>query len=150
MLHGREVVLAHSLGGDPNQQRAALAHGGVEIPPGLKLGDTVRAPAPAEEVDDQRPEGQQVGAAHDATRGVGQSKLRGLRANLQDSILYPRCVEVRYRALADLEAFRLDKVSRVGCDLIELVLQFRHKGVLKREALKSFGGESHTQLRRLE
>ena len=130
VLHCGEVVLAHGLRGDPDEQRAALAHGTVQISPGLKLGDAVRAPAPAEEVDDQRAEGQQVGAAHDATRSVGQGKFRGLRANLQDSILYPRCVELRHRALADLEAFRLDKVSRVGRDLIELVLQFRHKGVL--------------------
>jgi hypothetical protein len=82
---------------------------------------------------------------HDATRGVGQGKLRGLRANLQDSILNPRCVEFRHSALADLEAFRLDKVSRVGRDLIELVLQFRHKGVLSGEALKSRSGESRSE-----
>ena len=29
VLHRREVVLAHSLRGDPDQQRAALAHGAV-------------------------------------------------------------------------------------------------------------------------
>ena len=96
VLHSREVVLPHGLWGDPNEQRAALAHRAVQIPPGLKLGDTVRAPAPAEEVDDQRPDRQQVRAAHDAAPSVGQGKLRGLRANLQDSILYPRCICLLY------------------------------------------------------
>ncbi len=112
---------------DANEHRAALTDGSVQIPPRLKLGDAVRAPAPTEEVDDQRPQSQQVRAVYDAARCVGQGKFRGLGANLQDSILDPRGIELRNCALANLEALGLDKVPRVGRDLVELVLQFRHK-----------------------
>jgi len=59
LLEG-EVVLAGGLGGDGDEECAALAELGVEFAPGFEFGDAVGAPAAAEEVDDQWAEGEEV------------------------------------------------------------------------------------------
>ena len=61
----------------------------------------------------------------------GSANSGAIEPNRQDSVLYPRRIEFRHRPLADLETLRLDKVPRVGRNLVELVLQFRHEAFLR-------------------
>ncbi len=56
-----EVVLAGGLGGDCDEEGAALAELRVEFAPRFELGDAVGAPAATEEVDDQWAEGEEIG-----------------------------------------------------------------------------------------
>jgi len=63
VLLGGEVGLALGFGADGDEQGAALADLAVEVAPGFKLGDAVGAPAAAEELDDQGPEGEEIAAA---------------------------------------------------------------------------------------
>ena len=129
MLHSGKVVLAHGLRGNPNEQRTPLANRAIQVSPAFKLGDAVRAPAPAEKIDDQRAQSQQIWASDDAAGGVWKGKFRSLASQQAGSFLYPCRVEFRHRAFTYLKTLGLDKVPRVGRDLVELVLQFRHKAL---------------------
>src|ERR1700678_4803941 len=108
MLYRGKVILPHSLRGDPDQQSTAFAHRSVQVSPGFQLGDAVRAPAPAEEVDHQRSQRQQITAPHNSASGVRESKFRSFRADLKNSVLGPRRIEFCHRTLADLEALWLN------------------------------------------
>lgn len=61
VLADHEVALAGSLRADGSEQRAGLAEASVEVAPSFELGDAVGAPAAAKEVEDEGPEGEQVG-----------------------------------------------------------------------------------------
>ena len=106
MLPRGKVILTHRLRRDADEQRTALAHDGIEIAPTLKLGDAVRAPAAAEEIDDQGPNGQQIGAAHHVPGGIGQGEVRGPRADRENPVLHPRRVKIGHCTLANLKPLR--------------------------------------------
>ena len=57
VLADHEVALAAGLRADGGQQRAGFAEPRIELAPGLELGDAVRAPAAAEELEDERARG---------------------------------------------------------------------------------------------
>ena len=61
-----EVVLAGELGRDGDEERAAFADGGEGLLPGFELGHAVGAPAAAEEEDDERADGEEVGGVDEA------------------------------------------------------------------------------------
>ncbi len=67
LLEG-EVVLAGGLRGDGDEECAAFADFGVEVAPGFEFGDAVRIPAAAEEVDDERAEGEEIGGVDGLVR----------------------------------------------------------------------------------
>ncbi len=111
---------------DGGEQRARLAQAGVEVAPGLELGDAVGAPAAAEEVEDERSEGEQVGGADGAAGGVVEGELGSGGADGEDFFLDAGGEELANGALADGHALGLDEVARVGGDLVELVLEGGH------------------------
>ena len=113
MLADHEVALAVGLGADGGEQSAGLAEAGIEIAPGLDFGDAVRAPAAAKEIEHQRAEGEQVGRADGAARGVREGEFGGDGADGQDSFLDAGGKELGHGALADGHALRLDEVARV-------------------------------------
>ena len=104
----------------------ALAELAVEIAPGFQLGDAVGAPAAAKELDDQRAEGEQVGAAHQAAGGVVEGELGRECADGQDAVFDAGGEELRDGALADGQALGLHQLAGVGGDLVELVLKGGH------------------------
>ena len=104
-------------------RRFALAERAVEIAPGFELGDAVGAPAAAEEFDDQRPEGEQIGRADQAAGGVFERELGGDGADGEDAVFNAGGEELGDGALADGQALGLHQVAGVGGDLVELVLQ---------------------------
>ena len=126
VLAGGEVGLALGLRGNADDQGAALAKRGVEVAPGLKLGDAVRAPATAEEIHDEGSESEQVGGADGAAGEVGQGEFGGGGADGEDAVFAAAAKELLDGALADREAFGLDQVTGLGGDFVELVLKVRH------------------------
>ena len=87
MLLEGEVVLAGGLGGDGDEECVALSELRVEVAPGFQFGDAVGVPAAAEEVDDERAEGEEVGGVDGLVReGVFESEGRCLRADLEDTV----------------------------------------------------------------
>ena len=123
MLAGHEVALARDLRADGDHEGVALAEGAVEIAPGFELGDAIGAPAAAEELDDQRAEGEQVGGADEAAGGVFEGELGSDGADGEDFLLDAGGEELGDGAFANGEAVGLDQVAGVGGDLVELVLQ---------------------------
>ena len=82
LLEG-EAVLAGGLGRDGDEESAASAEVGLELAPGLELGDAVGVPAAAEEVDDDGAEGEEIGGAdgfagEGVLEGEGRSVCPGL------------------------------------------------------------------------
>ena len=71
MVLGGEVVLAGKLGRDGDEQSAALADGGEGGLPGFELGHAVGTPAAAEEEDDERADGEEVGGVNEPVVGAG-------------------------------------------------------------------------------
>ena len=104
-------------------RRFALAERAVEVAPGFELGDAVGAPAAAKELDDQRAEGEQVGAADEAAGGVVEGELGGDGADGEDAVFDAGGEELGDGALADGQALGLHQVAGVGGDLVELVLK---------------------------
>jgi len=140
VLAGHEVALACRLRADGDHQAFVLAEGSVEIAPGFKLSDAVGAPASAEEFDDERTEGEEVGRANQAAGGVFEFELGGDGADGEDAVFNAGVEEIGDGALADGQALLLHQVAGVGGDLVELVLQGcgGHKSGPKFENLYSF------------
>ncbi len=91
LLEG-EVVLASGLGGDGDEDGASLAELRVEVAPGFEFGDAVGVPAAAEEVDDERAEGEEVGGVDGLVReSVFESEGRRLRSDRSGCGLRCRC-----------------------------------------------------------
>ena len=107
-------------------RRFALAEGAVEVAPGFELGDAVGAPAAAEELDDERAEGEQVGGADEAACGVVEFELGGGGADGEDAVFNAGGEELGDGALTDGQALLLHEVAGVGGDLVELVLESGH------------------------
>ena len=132
VLAGHEVALALGLRADGNHERFALAEGAVEVAPGFELGDAVGAPAAAEELDDQRTEGEQVFRAHQTAGSVFQGKLGGEGADGKNVLFDAGGEELGDCAFADGEAAGLDQLAGVGGDLVELVLEENHLSYSRR------------------
>jgi hypothetical protein len=126
VLGGGEVGLALRLGGDADDHGSALAEAGIEGAPGFELGDAVGAPAAAEEIDNEGAEGEEVGGANDFAGEVGQGEGGGLGSGGEDAVLDAGSEELLDRAFTDGEALRLDQVTGLGGDVVELVLEVRH------------------------
>lgn len=123
LLEG-ETILAGGLRGDGDEQGSALAKLRLQALPGFQLGDTVRTPATAEEIDDQRTEGEKVvGADRLAGSRVLEAKGRSLRTDGEQAIFDARVEEIGDSLFGDGEAFRLDQGPGVLGNAIELVLQ---------------------------
>lgn len=126
VLAGGEVGLALGLGGDADDEGAALAEAGVEVTPGFELGDAVGAPAATEEVDDEGAEGEEIGGANDFAGEVGEGEGGCLGAYGKDAVLDTGGKELFDGAFADGEAFGLDQGAGLSGDFVELVLEVRH------------------------
>ena len=123
LLEG-EVVLARGLGGDGDEECAALAELGVEVAPGFEFGDAVGVPAAAEEVDDEGAEGEEIGGVDGLFgEGVFEGEGGGLRSSLQDAVFDAGVEEVFGGLFGDGETFGLDEGAGVLGDAVELVLQ---------------------------
>ena len=129
MLLQREVVLTAVLRGDRHEERAQVAKLGVQFAPAFKFRGAVRAPAAAEELNDQRAEREQVGGV-DLLAGqrVGQREVRGQRADGQDAVFNAGGEEIRGMLLGDGEPFGLDQRAGVLGDAVEFVLQRGERG----------------------
>ena len=126
VLAGGEVALALGLRGDADDEGAAFAEGGIEVAPGFELGDAVGAPAAAEEIDDERAEGEQVGGADELPEKSGRANAGARGADGEDAVLDAGAKQFFDGALADSEALRLDQGAGLGGDLVELVLKVGH------------------------
>jgi len=126
MLAGHEVVLALGLGADGDHEGPVLADGSVEVAPCLQLRGAVRAPASAEELEDERTEGEHVGRADEAAGGVVQGEVRRGGADGEDLFFDAGGEEFGDGAFADGQALGLHEVPGVGGDLVELVLEESH------------------------
>lgn len=126
VLAGGEVGLALRLGGDADDHGAALAEAGIKGAPGFEFGDAVRAPAAAEEINDEGAEGEQIGGANDFAGEVGQGEGGGLGSDGQNAVFNAGGEELLDGAFADGEAFGLDQVPGLSGDFVELVLEVRH------------------------
>jgi len=135
LLH-EEVVLARELRRDGDEQRTAFANGGIEGLPGFELGDAVGAPTAAEEIDDERAEGEEVvGADELAAGGCGEHGGGGGReseagcsgADGEDARLDAVGEEVVDGSVGDGEALGLHEGAGLGGDGVELGLEIgRH------------------------
>ena len=124
MLLEGEVVLAGGLGGDGNEEGAAFAELGVEVAPGFEFGDAVGVPAAAEEVDDERAEGEEVGGVDGFVgAGVFEGEGWGLGSGFQDAVFDAGVEEVGSGFFGDGETLGLDEGAGVLGDAVELVLQ---------------------------
>jgi len=126
VLAGHEVVLPLGLRAYRNHQAFTLAELAIEVAPGFKFGDAVRAPAAAKELDDQGAEGEHVRAADEATGSVVEGELGGDGANGEDAVFNAGGEELLDGALADGKAVGLNQLACVGGDFVELVLEGGH------------------------
>ncbi len=123
LLEG-EVVVALRLRRDGDEECAEVAEAGMEIAPGFELGDAVGAPAAAEELDDERAEGEEVcGVDGLAGERVLQGEVWGGGAGLQDAVFDAGGEELFDVALGDGEAFGLDEGAGVLGDGVESILE---------------------------
>jgi hypothetical protein len=119
-----KAVLASGLGGDADEDGTFLAEVGVEVAPGFELGDAVRVPATAEEVDDKGTEGEEIGRVDGLVgKGVFESEGRGLRPDVQDAVFDAGVEEVCGRSFGDGETLGLDEGAGVLRDAVESVLE---------------------------
>ena len=134
MVLNGEVVLARKLGGDGDQQSALFADSGEGGLPGLKLGHAVRAPASAEEDDDERADAEQVCGVNEAGigggcvgerggRGVGEVKGGCGGAYGKDAIFDAGEEEGLYGFVGDGETAGLDQGAGLGGDVVEFGLE---------------------------
>lgn len=63
VLADHEIALAFGLRCNRHEESAVLAEFAVEVAPGFEFGDAVGAPAAAEELEDQRAEGEEIAGA---------------------------------------------------------------------------------------
>jgi hypothetical protein len=119
-----EAVLASGLGRNGDEESTTLAQIRVEVAPGFKFSDTVGIPTAAEEVDDERAEGEEVGGT-DRFVGEGVFECEGwsLRPGFQDEVLDTSVEEIFGRLFGDRETFGLDECTGVLRDAVELVLE---------------------------
>jgi len=135
VLNG-EVVLAGKLGGDCDEERALFAEGGERSLPGFELGHAVRAPAAAEEEDDERADAEEVGGVDQlgvGGGGVGERRGRGVGeveggsggADGEDAIFDAGEEESLHGVICDGETAGLDQGAGLGGDVVELGLEVR-------------------------
>jgi hypothetical protein len=123
LLEGK-AVLTCGLGRDGYKKSTEFAEFGVQIAPGFQLGDAVGIPTTAEEVEDERAEGEKVGGADGlAGAGVFEGEGRGLRSDLQDAVFDAGIEEFFGRFFGDDKALGLNEGAGVLGDAIELVLE---------------------------
>ncbi len=119
MLLEGEVVLAGGLGGDGDEEGVASAEFGLEFAPGFEFGDAVGVPAAAEEVDDERAEGQEVGGVDGFVgEGVFESEGWSFGSGFQDAVFDAGVEEVFGRLFGDGETFGLDEGTGVLGDAV--------------------------------
>ncbi len=124
MLLDSEVVLARELGGDGDEEGAAFADGGEGGLPGFEFRHAIRAPAAAEEGDDEGADGKEVGGVDElAVDGVGKVEGGGGGADGEDAGLDVGGEEVLDGVVCDGEALGLDESAGLGGDVIELGLK---------------------------
>ena len=114
-----EVVLAHELWGDGDQERAAFAKEWEGCLPGFKLCHAVRTPAAAEEGDDQRTKGQEVGGTDELAAGVFEGEGGGWSADGEDRVFDAGGEQVVDCVVGDGEAFGLDEFAGLRGDGVE-------------------------------
>ena len=132
VLDGHEVALALDLRANCNHQDSPLAECAVEIAPRFEFSNAIGTPAAAKEFDDQRPKGEQVGAADQAAGGVLEGEVRGERADGENFLLDTGSEELLDGAFADGQTLGLHQVAGVGGDLVELVLKVNHLSYSRR------------------
>lgn len=102
MLLEGEAVLTSGLRGDGDEQGTAFAEFGLEVAPGFEFGDAVRVPTSAEEVDDQRADGEEIDGVDGFTgESVLQGEGRSLCSDLQDTVFDAGVEEVFGRFFGD-------------------------------------------------
>ena len=124
MLIEGEVVLTCVLRGDGYEEGSASAELRVKVTPGFEFGDAIGIPAPAEEFDDQRAEGEQIdGVDGLAGEGVLKCEGGGMAPDLRTRSSMPVAKSSAIAVFGDIEALGLDKGSGVLGDAIELILE---------------------------
>jgi len=124
VLVKHEDVLARSLRGDGDEERAAAADLGVQIAPGFEFGDAVRIPAATEEFDNERAQGEKIGRADGlACACVRQRESRCGGAGLEDAVFDAGGEELGDGLLGEGEALGLHEGPRVLSDAVELILE---------------------------
>ena len=103
-----------------------LAELTVEIAPGFQLSDAVGAPAAAEELDDERADGEQVAGADDLAAGVFEGELGSVGTDGENVVFDAGGEEVFNGALTYCQTLGLNEVAGVRGDLVELVLKGGH------------------------
>jgi len=139
VLLGGEAVLAFGLRGDGHDKGAGAAEIGKEIAPGFELGNAVRTPAAAKEIEDERAKREQVSGGDElAGGGVGKVEERGRVADLENAIFDAGGEELCGGVFGDGEAIGLHEIAGAGGDGVELVLEAGHRLELycKRAAAK--------------
>ncbi len=115
-----EVVLARELGGDGDEEGAAVADGGEGGLPGLELGHAVGTPAAAEEVDDEGADAEEIGGADEfAADGVGEREGGGRGSDGEDAVFDAGGEELVDGVVGDGEAVGLDEGASLGGDVVE-------------------------------
>ena len=124
VLVEREDVLAQGLRGDGDEERIATADFGVQVAPGFEFGDAVGVPAAAEEVDDERAEGEEIAGVNGlACACILEGKRRSRGAGLEEAVLDAGSEEFGDGAVGEREALGLDEGADVLSVLVELVLE---------------------------
>jgi len=124
VLFEREVVLTRGLGGDGDEKCAIFAETSVEVAPGFEFGNAIGVPSAAEEVDDERAEGEEVGGVDGLmSEGVFKREDRSLRSGLQDPVLDTGVEEIFSRFFRDGETFRLYEGTGILRDAVKLILE---------------------------
>jgi hypothetical protein len=129
-----EVVLAGELRGDGDQQCALFADGGEGGLPGFELGHAVRAPATAEEEDDERADAEEVCGVNEAGIGrgcvgegcgcgVGEIEGGGEGADGEDAIFDAGEEEGLHGFVRDGKTAGLDQGAGPGGDVVETGLE---------------------------
>jgi len=118
-----KVVLPYKLRRNRDQQRTAFAELRVEDLPGFELRHAVRAPAAAEELDDERPKGEEVAGADGFAAGVLELEGGRGRADVEDRALNAGGEQVVDGVVGDGKALGLDEFAGVRGDEVELVLE---------------------------
>ena len=94
------------------------------VAPELQFRDTVRAPAAAKELDNQRAEREQIGGANRLSRErIGQGKLRHADASAKNTVFNAGGEELGGMLLRDCQALRLNQGARVLGNAVEFVLK---------------------------
>ena len=131
---GGEVVLAGKLGGDGDEECALFADGGEGGLPGFELGHAVRAPAAAEEDNDERADAEEVGGVNEpgvggggvgerGGGGVGEIEGGGGGSDGEDAVFDAGEEEGLHGFIGDGKTTGLDERAGLGGDVVELGLE---------------------------